>query len=167
MGLDITAYSKLTLAPDAERDEDGNVVDYDRHFQAWAVDWTEKHWPGRASGIAEGAIYTFSDSFSFRAGSYSGYGAWRDWLAKTAGYGSAESVWDQGDLQGPFVELIHFADNEGVISAEVSAKLARDFAEHEATIAGEEPRNTDYMDRYRNWRKAFEMAADGGAVDFH
>lgn len=43
MGLDVTAYSKLVEAPDAARDEDGDLVDYDN-----LVDFYEnKDFPGR------------------------------------------------------------------------------------------------------------------------
>jgi hypothetical protein len=67
--------------------------------------------------------------------------------------------------QGPFSELIHFSDCEGVIGTAVSKKLAADFAafDEKAKAAG----NERYYAKYQEWRKAFEMAANGGAVDFH
>jgi hypothetical protein len=61
------------------------------------------------------------------------------------------------------VELINFADNEGIIGTTACAKLAKDFAEH-AAKAG---RNGWCAKLYRDWQTAFEMAADGGCVDFH
>lgn len=166
MGLDITAYRQLKLAPDAQVDEDGNPKEWDKFLSinAAVLEWTVDNFPGRADDLSPG-VYSFAESHDFRAGSYGGYGVWRNWLAERAGHKSARHVWENVS-EGPFVELIHFADNEGYIGPAVSAKLAKDFAEHEEKIlaAGDEPWNADL---YRAWRRAFEMAADGGCVDFH
>ena len=66
----------------------------------------------------------------------------------------------------PFVELIDFADNEGYIGPTVAAKLARDFAQHEASILSPEVEGWQAK-LYRDWRHAFELAADNGCVDLH
>ena len=171
MGLDITAYRQLQPAPQAELDSDGFPVDYDNfhHFSENIIEWTEKNWPGRTAGVAPG-VYCAAESDRFRAGSYSGYNWFRNHLAKFAHGKDAEDLWD-GEQTGPFVELINFADNEGVIGPIVSAKLAQDFAEFE-------PKAPDYaasigvdgdywLSSFTCWKRAFELAADGGAVDFH
>lgn len=165
MGLDITAYRKLTRAPDAEVDECGAPKEWEKfaHLHPSTMAWVEENFPGRAQGVQPG-IYSFADKFGFRAGSYSGYGQWRDWLAKVAGYAGERAAWSASS--GPFWELINFADNEGVIGPVVSAKLAKDFADNEQRIADQSPEPW-FIDQYRIWRKAFEMAADAGAVDFH
>ncbi|WP_024516984.1 hypothetical protein [Bradyrhizobium sp. Tv2a-2] len=180
MGLDITAYTRLTKIENPTLDEDGF---YDDGFQATAsvIEWTEQNWPGRTAGIETGAVYDCADSFGFRAGSYSGYNAWREQLAKMAGYplghydgqvGQREShcvaCWN--GQTGPFAELINFADNEGTIGPVVSAKLAKDFAEHQEKAEQWAQSLLDgdwFIAKYRDWRKAFEMASDNGAVDFH
>lgn len=166
MGLDVTAYKKLTPAPNAKLDEHGWPDDdaHYRNFDSGTIDWTEGNWPGRTEGLKPG-VYSFEDSHGFRAGSYGGYNQWRRWLAKVAGLGTPEEIWASDDPKGPFVELINFADNEGVIGPVVSAKLAKDFADNEDRIS---KLGYDYeIAKYREWRKAFEMAADGGCVDFH
>lgn len=71
----------------------------------------------------------------------------------------------------PFWELINFADNEGVIGTAASAKLARDFAEWQERAekyAEKLPIDDEawFLGKYADWRKAFELAADGGAVSF-
>lgn len=174
MGLDITAYTQLSPAPSAEVDSDGNPVDYNTHVRLRE----NADFPGRMAGLTDGGIYTYADSMSFRAGSYGGYNGWRDALAKLAGYPEEEYDRFGGEVKakshaaacghgavGPFSELINFSDCEGVIGPEVSKKLARDFAEWDERAKAAD--DGFFYDRYRHWRKAFEMAANGGAVDFH
>lgn len=171
MGLDITAYTKLTPAPDAEL-KDGYPVDYEHfwHASEGVLKWTEENWAGHTAGIESGATYKIGDSFGFRAGSYSGYGQFRRWLAGAMGWPSIETLWGQDNVSGPFVELLHFADNEGVIGPVVAAKLAKDFADNEERIVAiaeqDGSEGAYYLQKYREWRKAFELASDGGAVEF-
>lgn len=165
MGLDISAYGGMAMAPAARCDGDGYPIDPSHVLiHPSVIEFTEGHWPGRAGDLKAG-VYTCAHMEGFRAGSYSGYGRWREWLARRAGYGSALQVWTQKP-SGPFVELIDFADNEGVIAGEVAAKLARDFAENEERILAGEA-DGHFIRLYRLWRSAFELAADRGAVVFH
>ena len=169
MGLDITAYRSLAKATDPAM-EDGRPVDWQNHFHAAGscIDFTEENWPGRSAGIERDAVYTFAKSFEFRAGTYGGHNEWRRWLALFAGWPSIEQAW-QGK-SGPFIELIDFADNEGVIGPVVAADLAKDFADHQERAELFERPDIDrewWLAQYANWRKAFEMAGDCGAVEFH
>lgn len=179
MGLDITAYKQLTKIDcvfDAQGEpihpETREELKYD--FRAYV----STGFPGRAGMIEDRAIYSAVDRHGFRAGSYGGYNQWRDELAKLAGYpakpvdryntGNVQQRHDQGAWDadsGPFWELINFSDCEGVIGSEVSAKLAKDFAEHQGAADAHE--DEYFRERYKEWRKAFEMASDNGAVDFH
>ena len=169
MGLDITAYRGLVRIENPAM-EDGCPVHWEAHFHAHnsSIAFTEENWPGHSEGIESDAVYAFADKFGFRAGSYGGYNAWRNQLAEVMLGKSACDCWKQ-DKAGPFFELIHFADNEGVIGPKVAAKLAKDFADHEAKATAWAEANNDewFIQKYRDWRKAFEMAAQGGAVDFH
>lgn len=160
MGLDISAYRALRPAPEAELDSDGDPKDYDSFTRITPrmVALTEEEFPGRTAGVQTG-ILTFGMKLRFRAGSYSGYSQWRDWLASISGWGSAKLCWEGTRTEGPFYELISFSDCEGVIGPQVAAKLAKDFDDF-AEKAGDD-------ERYALWRKAFTMAADGGAVEFH
>ena len=168
MGLDITAYRKLKPAENVELDEDGNPVDYDNYFRPGAgMDWSEGAFPGRGEGIDSDTTYSFEKRHGFRAGSYGGYSEWRNQLARLAGWDSNNDRYnkDPSEFEGkPFFELIWFADNEGVIGPIVSAKLLKDF---KAYLPAAEQQDDWFLDRYRDWMNAFEMAADGGAVDFH
>lgn len=170
MGLDITAYRKLTPAPHAAI-EDGYVVDWEKYAQLHqsSIDFAEENWPGRTAGTAAG-VYEPAERFRFRAGSYSGYGWWRRSLAQFAYGKGIDEVWEKV-TEGPFFELIHFADNEGVIGPQAAAKLAKDFAEHhDRAVEFSKSIDADgdwWLKQYGQWRRAFELAADGGAVDFH
>lgn len=169
MGLDITAYRQLVPAPGAEL-EDGYPVDYEHFWRARGLDVVEKHWPRRSEGLVNDTTYSFADSFGFRAGSYGGYNRWRETLTQLASLPTPNQIWEAAEkgmiFVGPFAELINFSDCEGTIGPIVATKLAKDFAEREAAISAKAP--DDYFrEKYRAWRKAFEMAADNGAVDFH
>jgi len=180
MGLDITAYRKLTKL-DAVFDADGDPINPETRE---ALDYDLKvyanfDFPGREDGLEDRAVYSAEDSMGFRAGSYGGYNAWREELAKLAGYpltdytiyGRTERRHDAGAWAasaGPFWELINFSDCEGIIGPVVSEKLAKDFAEFdERAKAHAASRNDWFYPLYQTWRQAFDMAADGGAVDFH
>jgi hypothetical protein len=50
----------------------------------------------------------------------------------------------------------------------VSAKLAADFAKNQERADKYETTDAEWFRlKYADWRKAFETAADGGAVNFH
>jgi hypothetical protein len=170
MGLDITWYRGLTKAVGNEAfDERGELREEDDWLQLYA----NPDFPGRADDIEEAVAYRPEESDSFSAGSYGYYNFWRDQLAELAGYPKGRTqdgresacvpCWN--GAQGPFAELINFSDCEGVIGATVSAKLAADFAEHQAKA--EAHPDDRFRDRYALWRRAFEKAADRGCVDFH
>jgi len=178
MGLDITAYTRMRKAKDGEvaLDADGYPTEWDRwHSVSPAiVDFSNGFGQLQALDVEPG-IYAFEDSYGFRAGSYSGYGLWRNDLAQLAGWASAQEVWDlvkDGAAKGPFLALINFADNEGVIGPATAAALAADFAhfEKKAALWAAERGGRDggwFIEVYRDWKRAFEMAADHGMVAFH
>lgn len=165
MGLDITWYRECKLAPTAVQQD---VDAPDGMFRAYV----NSHFPGREGQIKDRTVYTYERSDGFRAGSYSGYNGWREQLAVLAGYPAERGSGHSHDhsagawavASGPFWELINFADNEGIIGAEVSAKLAKDFETFlpQATAIG-----GYFAELYGRWRNAFEQAQHNGCVDFH
>lgn len=159
MGLDITAYRKLEeVRPINGSDDDG-------YGEGLVRLWNNKDFASRFEDLKEKTLYRHAEEFDFRAGSYSGYNRWREWLAALVGT-TPQKVWDD-PKPGPFLELINFADNEGTIGPRTAAKLAKDFAAHdEQAKAADHNQGWDY-ERYQHWRKACEMAADGGAIAFH
>lgn len=169
MGLGITAYRNLTKI-DAVFNADGEPIDPTTREPLHYEDYTQVHvnfdFPERADPLEDLAIYAYEDSMDFRAGCYGGYNGWRATLADLAGY-TPTQAW-QGEAEGkPFLELVNFSDCEGAIGPIVAAKLAKDFAEwDERAKAFRNPETDWFYDRYKLWRQAFEMAADGGVVKF-
>lgn len=160
MGLDITAYRNLRKADEVILDEFGDLADYETQWKpGGSMEWSESVWPGKGAPLEADTVYEWEESFDFRAGSYSGYNCWRDELQRFKG-------------NEAFQELIDFADCEGVIGSILAAKLLEDFKSHyqeaiEYSKMVHEAYPDWFIDSYRRWMKAFEMAADGGAVDFH
>ena len=158
MGLDITAYKNLKIVKNPKLDEYGDIENYDTEWNPGAsMEWSEEHFPGRGEGIDHKAIYTWEEDFGFRAGSYSSYNEWRRDLDSFARGNS-------------FLELINFADNEGVIGFVVAKKLAKDFKDNEnraKKFAKELCDGEWWLSKYKDWQKAFELAENNGAVSFH
>lgn len=155
MSLDITAYRNLIAT--TEESEDNLTLCENTDF------------PGRAEGLDLTKTYSGAEEvFEFNAGAYSGYGEWRRQLAALVDT-TPEDVWNDPQ-PGPFVELINFADNKGVIGPIVSARLAKDFDTYERdaeAYAASRATGGWFSARYKDWQKAFHLAADNGAVEFH
>ena len=163
MGLDITAYSNLKRAnPQPEEDYDYDTQMYVYHNSLWE----KEH---RGDNLETG-VYDFENSFYFRAGAYSSYNRWRAELCEFALGVVPETVWDNRKAyEGrPFYELINFSDCEGTLGPKVCAKLAKEFQDFDAK-AKEKYSDPDdgFYYLYQEWKRAFEMAANGGAVRFH
>lgn len=191
MGLDVTAYSQLTYVGHCpDRDEDEHGYDPDTHDRVHVEAYAYTDFPHALMGVPNvrtayfqsggeyrtGGCFAVTDkteTFRFRAGSYGGYNRWRSELA--AQFNPYRTGPDGSKLpptpEGPFYELIWFADNEGTLSELVSAKLLGDFtayrAEYMATHGGADPMAECNRSRYDGWLRCFELAADSGLVDFH
>lgn len=175
MGLDIAAYRRLEpIGDDVALDKYGAPV----HYEDFVCIQNSPDFAGREAPLIDGQWYRYDAFDTFRAGSYSGYGEWRDWLAKVAGYrphiGPRESdhpnpyaaaAWSAES--GPFWELINFSDCEGVIGSEVATKLTLDFDTFAGRAKAQQVNGFSYFaSLYDRFRDAFRMAADGGCVVF-
>jgi len=183
MGLDISYSSRLKNIGQLTNSDD----DYDCEVRVW----NESCFEYQLGSLKREHLYDTtpnSQHGSFRAGSYSGYNQWRNELAIMAGYNGAEEVWHDESFDSyksfnirkdkldsingelvekvkPFYELINFSDAEGVIGPEVSRKLYQDFVEFDEK-AKSHMENWFYI-KYCEWKEAFKVASDGGAVSFH
>lgn len=181
MGLDITAYSRLAAVG---KHADGRWCEDDQHVTAYVYDSfpasfrgievlaTEQHGD---TGYLMGGCYALTSetkTHGFQAGSYGGYNAWREDLARQFNpYGPGGGTGRLGDVSspdpnGPFFELIWFADDAGCIGELAAIELLADFRQHAAAYA---PRRDQehFREKYAAWTRACELAADGGLIDFH
>lgn len=176
MGLDIMYHSNMRLAEPGEGIDPQYPEEPDHDLGFFRV-YVSDEFADVADDLVDNAVYHSEESNAFHAGSYSGYNNWREWLAEVAGYqksphpgvhrrnelSSAATVWSD-PKPGPFVELINFSDCDGVIGPRTSAKLAKDFADFQEKA--DSYGNEYYREKYAEWRKAFETAAQGGCVIF-
>jgi hypothetical protein len=183
MGLDITAYSYLTYVGHhpVERPEENGIChlrydDEDNRFHVPAFaydafphalmgvpDVREEKAPGESCLLGGCfAVTEKTETHRFRAGSYSGYNRWRKDLATRF---NPYRNGGQPSPEGPFYELIWFADNEGTLCQVAATSLLGDFRQFEVEYTAD---HDEYdVAVYRNFLRAFELAADGGLVDFH
>ena len=159
MGLDIVAYQGLT-----KTDAEENIHVSHNEF-------------GYNSDLQTGWYDCEGESFHFRAGSYSGYNSWRRALCEAIHGVSDVEFWKDAEnfIGQPFYELINFSDCEGQIGPKVSEKLFQDFEnpENEKKFLDYCKTNfgTDYLEDFyqANWddfKKAFEIARQGGLVQW-
>lgn len=118
---------------------------------------------GHAGGLTDG-FYRYRDENSFTI-SYGGYEDFLEDLATLSGF----KGWDDAKKSesGPFVELFKFNWSDGVIGHEISSKLAKDFADLQVAANSYKSKRDDFfIDKYENFRDAFDLASDKGAVQF-
>ena len=163
MGLDITAFSGLALSDQAV------VVDWDI-VSTQTGKWAEGNltffhqnpvYDSWGEQLQYHKAYSYFDKFSFRAGSYSGYSFFRNWLEDLA-LEPGERI-KVGD---PFYELVIFSDCEGVIGPMISQKLHRDFVMYDH-LARTHHQAYQVYHVYRDFTNAFRIASVNGAVKFH
>jgi hypothetical protein len=167
MGLDITAYSKVELLE--------TLPDYDAYYEKYEDDsdttqyvYADQDFPARLTPIVGGGVYKIHGERSgFHAGSYSGYGEWRNDLALMALGLEARAVWNNraGFAGCAFYELIDFSDCEGIIGTTAAQKLAADFDRFQDKADQDD--SSYFREKYALWRKACHLAADSGFIYFH
>lgn len=167
MGLDILAYSKLVEEQSLSANE-LRLIELGLHEPGETVVQVDRSCL-ECQGLAPGRWQTSSasESLGFRAGSYSGYNAWRRALSRMALGCLPEAVWcDLERWRGaPFFELINHSDCDGAIGGQPAQKLFRDFVEwRDRARAWTETEG--FFEVYEDFLRAFRLAADEGAVIF-
>lgn len=175
MGLDITVYSNVVpfdeknIPLDSDGEMDWDYI-YDHGIRkAFAF-------PGMEQSLRpltqDSWVQASGESWSFRAGSYSGYNWFRDHLSTMALGVDSGTVWANPDTyrDQPFFELINFADNEGTIGGEAARDLHEDFTNFLAqatTYFTGLPDGDFALEKYQTWLSATEDASVSGMIDFH
>lgn len=184
MGLDISAVSDVTIIGLAnDYNEDYSNIEYEQeylnpHFDhAYPVEWQGSTWVKWVETDA-------SESISFRAGSYGGYGLFRSTLAQMVGIGDTyghtekeDNIWETIEQHSDkdFYELINFSDCEGTMVGPVTRKLYQDFINNRDNyvkfVTETKPfpawEAEYFIGRYDNFTKAFDLARNRGLVSFH
>ena len=177
MGLDIRVVSKLEKC-DIQSDEA-----YEKYPNVIKVSTKYDLAFNQSAGLEDECYYKYSSSDykAFRAGSYSGYGKWREQLSEAIGI-NIEDLWvlvsrdiKLNDLLGsnpineiPFVELLCLSDCEGTIGPIVSKKLHNDFVVNRdkiqkyvsSGIPGRPTLYKDWMSLYDDFTDAFRIASN-------
>lgn len=169
MGLDIVVYERIQLVPwQHEYGDECHEMDHVRI-------WKDQGFPRSARGLELGRCYlSLGDSYSFRAGSYSGYNTWREQLCRSALNVDPQEVWSNEEQyqDKPFFELIHFSDCEGSIGPAACADLHQDFLTWGEAIRQDfEKLDAEsgwgyYVGGLDEWAKAFATTAGTGLVYF-
>lgn len=174
MGLDISAYSRVReigIASDTEEwEREYWMQGRADTFYVWPSHVLEPDFPGRLEGsiVRPNGVYEYAGSCYFRAGSYSGYNEWRNELSIATIGVPAKTVWRTPSAyeDSPFFELVQFSDCEGFIGPVVAGRLLED--SHAPSItAYAKGRGGRFEGLFVQWRRAFELASDGGVIKFH
>lgn len=169
MGLSLYAYSNLREMKKSEvqYNENDEELENPQNGRSFFID---SFFADSANDIQEKVVYTYEDAFHWRGGSYTGYGLWRDWLAKMAGWKSIKDAWENSKPGMPFHELLYFSDCEGTIGTSTCQKLLKDFINfQEKVLAYKNPE--DYyaqinIEQYKQWIKGLTIASKNGAISF-
>ena len=191
MGLDISVISNLEpfVLPEGmepwseEYDKWINGQDIPEYKEVLSM-YQAGHWGQDRYGDYPPGVYLGEITDGFRAGSYSGYGEWRDTLAKVgAGFaGGSEEAWRHDGEDYPFEQLINYSDAEGYIAAPVTDKLCSDFVSFEKEVkdvvdkawlkihptielTGED--KDWFLAKWEEWKNAMCDASQDGAVMWH
>lgn len=150
MGLDVTAYMQVQLLPLGKRENAAFIVDEE----------ALSRWPLTSVGLQPGVYRSTGAEFEVRVGHLMSYMWWREQLAELGGYRQQDVL--AGDVaSGPFVELISFADLEGVIGNVAARKLATDFERYDPQA---EALGSSFYGLFLQFRRAFQFAREAGVV---
>lgn len=129
-----------------------------------------------SNGMGKVYLTPESKQDSFRAGSYSGYGQFRNLLCWAIHGITSEEFWNNKYAdEEEFGALIDFSDCEGTMCYSVVAELNRSFKNNRKKfkkfIEGEEAclsveDRQYYMEKYDEWTKATGVASDRGLLLF-
>lgn len=170
MGLDLSFYKNMALAdvgPELLEGSSGDIyerVDFTDYLYLCPTICTmyDNIYPNH--NIYASGIYDAEHVDSPTSKSYTGYNMWRNKLAVMAGYVSAVDC-QKNHSQGPFYELIHFSDCEGLISGPVIDKLHKDFVEYETKA--KESEDIYFKKYYQEWLNGLEsIVGRNGLIRF-
>lgn len=173
-GLDVTMYRDLKfISDDLDLWGEGKFDSVIPEGFEEVLLYPNHHFPEQGEGIKCG-IYSGMSGHSFQAGSYSGYGWFREILCECMNGCIPEYVWQvrSGNREKAyafrFAYLISFSDCEGVLNHETCIKLHSEFTqeareEFVSYVAKEfcddKPYQIQFTKKWDDWMKVFKEAA--------
>ena len=135
-------------------------------FTAFVID---EDWKYKIKNLQDGKAYTGDLIFRGISYPYSSHSRFREKLIKLIGRddlldNKKEIKWNELTPEIPFYDLIDFADNEGCLDWEISAKIYSDFEKFNDK-AKSEMNVYDYSE-YETWLETFKSAKNYGVVVF-
>ena len=153
MGLDISVYQNIRLLSTDVKEDRIRIENGEIDFTAYVI---HESWEPRIKNLKNDGEYSGDCVYSeFSSGyiSYSHFRSQLDNLSPLTGKGT------------PFNEVIDFADNEGCIDWETSAKLYRDFVDfHDKAM---KTFDKALIWKYETMMESFRLGAQNGVVKFH
>lgn len=193
MGLDVSAFKQLTIDPDVELDENGDPDD--DHFVPWILKPEECSSPYlHGIELDPDEIYAFSDRYDFCMGNSRSCRMWDRALSDMIGITNEnrsgkpfiELLDHQGRFIGPTISGKLAKDfRQHLSAAEKYQTTIKPVVYDEAYLRsqacpagdytellkmmneGAEASRNYFLDTYRNFMTAFEMAQEGGVVAFY
>lgn len=168
MGLSVYGYSELSLISciSDRINAQTNIKDV----------YIEDNWKEFAPELENCSSYAYKDSLRYNIGPYSSYRVWRNDLAKLVEYKPISSAVSNApyldgarkESAGPFLKLLQFSDCSSYIGNEFSTSLFQDFIKYDdkAKAFAIISKSHNFYEIYSYLKKVFELASNGGAVEF-
>lgn len=196
MGLDITAYKNIEKVEVIEHEisnEDYTDIEIEvlnnaktSVFKVYELSYFKEH----LGSLEENSYYVYEDDFDMRAGSYSGYGNWRNELARVVckvhniepinvdpykkhddngrDRTFSETIWNlPSDTTIPLYKFINFSDCEGFIGTEYCKIIYQELLDIENNFKEENSNNEYFIRKFDEWLIAFEYGSENGCIQFH
>lgn len=162
MGLDIKVHKNAKLAKFQNEDEFWDYMDETdgNGFLAFVI---TDEWLDRISDLENEKYYTSESSEWMLGYPYSYHSFLRSEITRMIGKNPDDWKNDKLEKGSDFEEWLNFADNEGCISWTTCKKLANDFKKWHKKA---KELNKDWLSRYEDWMKVFELASKKGVVEY-
>lgn len=176
MGLSVVVYKNIEFFS-TFNDEEYSKSNYPENKKIFEL-YLNENFPKQGEGLIDKSLYTFEEKLEGWQSSYSGFGDWREKLAKLVGYKAVSTegnnyasrkmshlygVFERTD--GDFHELLYFSDCEGSINTKTSKKLYIDFQKWDERAKNLNDRV--FYNGYKIWLNSFKFASQNGVVCYH
>ena len=185
MSLNFYAYSDVKFQNTISYDDKKNMIidtSGNQHpdFKLCKVAFVSDDFYYHSNGVKNNSVFKYDNTFHYELESSEYYGAWRNTLSKILQYNPSKSkkykkiAYTLGAFDydsGPFLNLICFADRDGLINSEYCKEIYADFVKYTKYV-NDMPEDHFIMDKetfltiFSQLKKCFELGANNGLVQF-